>query len=67
MGRIKINDLPANLELSDAEIKRTFGGIAASWSSWRAIAVNRRQWATPGAKIIGPGIFAQEPLETELP
>jgi len=35
MGRIKINDLPKNVELTGNELKRVFGGgILASQTSW---------------------------------
>ena len=57
--------MPVNAEMSEAEIKRVFGGRAASWYSWRSKAVIRQQWTTPGAMIIGPGVYAQEPLESE--
>lgn len=62
MARIKIEDLPEEMDLSDAEMKKAFGGIARSLPK---ISVYTRQWATPGVRIITPGVFAQEPLETE--
>jgi len=62
MVKIKIEDLPEDMDLSDAEMKKAFGGIAHRLPK---ISVYKRQWTTPGAKIIDPGIFAQEPTETE--
>ena len=55
MARIKIEDLPENMEISDKEIKRVFGGSAASWYSLQQTSGMMQQWTTPSAKIIGPG------------
>ena len=64
MTRIKILELPRDATIGKEELKRLFGGMAASWQPGSFV---RAQWKTPSAKLRYPGLIMQEDEEIQEP